>query len=176
MDSRLIGERLSAALNEQIGSEFFASIQYVAVAFHFDSEALPVLAQHFYRQAMEERGHAMKFIKYLVDAGGTLAIPSIAAPQSMFKNAEEAVGLALKSELRVTEQINHLMDIAKEENDHLAQQFLQWFVDEQLEEVSGMEALLKTVRRAGENGLLMVEQYLHRAGSILAAESPDGEE
>jgi ferritin len=172
----LIGERLNAAINQQIQSEFGASAQYVAIAVYFDQQALPVLAQHFYRQAEEERMHAMKFVKYLVETGGKVIIPPTPAVKNDLASAEECLQLSLNWEVEVTRQINHLMDIAREENDYLAQQFLQWFVNEQLEEVSSMDALLKTIRRVGEGGLLWVEEYLTRAAAMGGGEAEgDGE-
>ena len=160
----LISSEMNAALNEQIGNEFGASIQYVAVAAYFDNESLPVLARHFYAQASEERDHAMRFVKYVVDAGGQVSIPAIPAPRSGFGSAEEAVQLALDSELKVTRQINSLMDLAINEKDHISGNMLQWFVNEQLEEVSSMETLLRMIQRAGESGLLFVESYLAHGG------------
>ena len=162
----LISGSMNAAINEQIGREFGASLQYVAIAAHFESESLPTLAAHFYKQAEEERDHAMKFVKYVVEAGGQVQIPAVAAPQSAFKSAEEAVALSLKWEETVTKQINALVDLSIKDSDHLTRQFLQWFVTEQLEEISSMTMLLRTVQRAGEIGLLQVEDYLARnAGS-----------
>jgi ferritin len=171
----LIGDRLNDAINEQIQSEFFASAQYIAIAVWFDAEALPVLAQHFYRQSEEEREHAMKFVRYLVETGGTVIIPGLPEPGNGFDSAAACVELSLTQEVKVTNQINNLMDIAKAENDHLAQHFLQWFVEEQLEEVASMDALLKTIKRAGEGGLLHVEQYLSRNASLgLNVQGEDG--
>jgi len=158
----LISEKLNAAINEQIGNEFAASLQYVAIAAHFSSEGLAELALKFYRQASEERDHAMRFVRYIVDAGGRVAIPAIAAPQAIFKTVEEAVRLSLEWEKKVTRQINGLVEIAIKESDHIAQNFLGWFVAEQLEEVSSMDHLLKVVQRAGEKNLLYVESYLAR--------------
>ena len=160
----LISSEMNAALNEQIGYEFGASLQYVSIAAYFDNESLPELARHFYAQASEERDHAMRFVKYVVDAGGQVAIPAIPAPRSGFGSAEEAVQLSLDAELRVTRQINGLMDLAIKEKDHITGNFLQWFVNEQLEEVSSMETLLRMIQRAGESGLLFVESYLAREG------------
>ena len=156
----LISPKMTAALNEQIGNEFGASIQYVAIAAHFDSEGLPALARHFYKQAQEEREHAMRFVKYVVDAGSAVEIPAIPAPRSRFKSAEEAVELSLQWEMTVTKQINELVDQAIRENNHITKNFREWFVNEQLEEVSSMDTLLRMVRRAGEKGLLFVEHYL----------------
>jgi ferritin len=156
----LISEDMNQALNAQIGHEFAAMLQYVAIATHFDGEGLPLLARHFYRQAEEEREHAMRFVRYVVDAGGQVAVPAIPAAQSTFRAAEEAVQLSLNRELTVTKQINALVDRAIEEHDHTTRNALEWFVEEQLEEVSSMETLLRIVQRAGETGLLFVEHYL----------------
>lgn len=159
----LISDRMVAAINKQIGNEFGAFLQYVAIAAYFGNESLPELSKHFNKQAMEEREHAMKFVNYVVDAGGLPDIPAIPAPKSRFSGADEAVKLSLDWELTVTKQINELVDLAGKENDHTSHTFLQWFVTEQLEEVSSMDMLLKIVRRAGEN-LLFVEDYLARKG------------
>lgn len=156
----LISDEMNTAINEQIGHEFAAMLQYVAIATYFDGEALPLLARHFYRQADEEREHAMRFVRYVVDAGGLVTIPAIPAAQSGFRSAEEAVKLSLERELTVTRQINGLMDRALKENDHTTRNALEWFIEEQLEEVSSMETLLRIVQRAGESGLLFVENYL----------------
>lgn len=164
-------DRLTAAFNEQIGHEFSASLQYIAVANFFAGETLTELARFFYRQADEEREHAMKFINFLLDAGASPEIPSIPAPRSSFDSAEQAVDLSLKSEKRVTEQIYTLVEKAREDKNLAAQRFLDWFVSEQLEEVSSMSALLQVVRRAGDGGLLHVEDYLAREGSLGTAEA-----
>jgi len=157
----LISDRLATAISEQIGREYMASIQYRMVAAYFAREALPQLKALFERQADEEAMHAAKFLHYVTEAGGVASIPSIAQGQADFVNVEEAVTLALNSELSVTRSINDLMDLAIEERDHLARGLLQWFVDEQLEEVSLMGDLLRVVQRAGNN-LNYVEQYVSR--------------
>ena len=156
----LISKDLNDAINAQIGREFGASLQYVNIATYFDGQALKKFGEYFYKQAEEERDHAMKFVKYIVDAGGEVHIPPVDAPQSTFKSAEEAVELSLKWENDVTEYINHLMDIAVEQKDYIAQQFLNWFTSEQLEEVSSMDTLLRVVRMAGERNLIMLEAYI----------------
>jgi ferritin len=166
----VISEDMNAALNEQIGHEFGAMLQYVGIATYFDGEGLPRLAQHFYRQAEEERAHAMRFVHYIVEAGGTVAIPAIPESKSKFKSAEKAVQLSLDQEKTVTQQINTLMDQAIAANDHATRGMLEWFVAEQLEEVSSMETLLRMVQRAGESGLLFVE------ASLAAGHSPGGGE
>lgn len=162
----LISKKMAAAINAQIGHEFGAMLQYNAIGAHFGSESLPELSSHFFKQADEERAHALKLLHYVVDAGARAAIPAIPAPRAAFKTAEEAVKLSLDWENTVTKQINGLVDLAIKENDHITRHFLQWFVNEQLEEVASMDTLLSIVRRAGEQGLLFVEEYLARRGGI----------
>ena len=158
----LLKQSMVDALNRQVVEEFSASAQYIAIALHFDGETLPQLAQYFHAQALEEHGHAMKLLQYITDAGGKGLVPATKEPKNHFETAEEPVQLALNQELKVTEQINHLVDQAIKENDHLTRQFLQWFVTEQLEEVSTMTDLLNVIKRAGEANLLLVEDFLAR--------------
>jgi ferritin len=150
-------------LNAQIGREFAASQQYVAIAVHYDAQTLPQLAGHFYRQALEERNHAMMMVQYLLDAGLEVRIPGVDAPQTKFKDDRAPVALALEQEKTVTEQIANLVEIAREESDYVGEQFLGWFLEEQREEVASMSALLSVVERAGGN-FLFVEDYLVRQG------------
>jgi ferritin len=156
----LISPALAKAFNEQIGHEFGASMQYLSISAHFYQRSLLLLAKMFADQAEEEKTHAMKFVKYLEDTKGGLQIPSIPAPKPTFTTGEEAVQAALTWERDVTRQITELMDLAIKENDYLAQSFLQWFIDEQLEEVVKMERMLSVVKQSGERNLLMVEAYL----------------
>jgi ferritin len=156
----LISTELAKAFNQQIGHEFGASMQYVSIAAHFQTRSLTLLSKLFFEQAEEERQHALKFVKYVLDTGGTLQIPAIPAPKATFTSAEEAVQAALDWEKEVTGQITGLMDVAVKQNDYLGQSFLQWFIDEQLEEVVKMERLLGVIQQSGERNLLMVEAYL----------------
>ena len=157
----LISKELEAAMNAQVGREFGASLQYVNIASYFDADDLPQLAAFFYRQAEEEKMHAMKFVHYIVEAGGQVRVPAVDEPKYDFQSAKEAAQAALNWEEEVTKQINDLMDLAIKQNDHIGQEFLRWFVSEQLEEVSTMSTLLATIGRAGEN-MLWVEDYLAR--------------
>lgn len=158
----LLKQSIVDALNGQVVEEFTASSQYIAISLYFERETLPELAKYFQAQAMEEHGHAMKLLHYMTDAGSNGLVPATEEVKNYFEAAEEAVQLALDQELKVTDQINKLVDLAIKENDHLTRQFLQWFVTEQLEEVSSMSDLLNVVRRAGETNLLLVEDYLAR--------------
>jgi ferritin len=156
----LISPEMTQALNQQIGHELGASLQYLSIAAYFDRQKLKLLANLFFKQSAEENEHALKFVRYVLDTKGDLRLPSIPAPTPTFSSAEEAVAAALKWEEEVTGQINALMTLANEKHDYLAQGFLQGFVDEQLEEVSKMDQLLTVIRRAGEKNLIMVEAYL----------------
>ena len=156
----LISRDLATAFNQQIGNEFGASMQYVAIAAHFQQRQLTLLSKLFMEQAEEERMHAMKFVQYVLDTKGDLQLPSIAAPKATFTSSEDAVAAALAWEQDVTRQIGALMDLAVKEGDYLAQSFLQWFIDEQLEEVVKMDRLLGVIRQSGEKNLLMVDAYL----------------
>jgi ferritin len=160
--------RFPDALNEQIAAEYGASQQYVAVAVYYGAESLPQLAKTFYRQAVEERNHAMMIVQFLLDADLPVTIPGVEAPRTDFGSATEPVALALEQEKRVTDQIVALVALAREEGNLVGEQFLHWFLQEQREEVSSMSHLLATVERAGDN-LLLVEELLARTG---AEESP----
>jgi bacterioferritin B len=155
--------RFPEALNEQIAYEFAASQQYVAIAAYYDGETLPQLASFFYRQAVEERNHAMMIVQFLLDADLPVTIPGVEAPRTDFGSATEPVALALEQEKRVTDQIVALVALAREEGELVGEQFLHWFLQEQREEVASMSELLKIVERAGD-GILLVEEYLARTG------------
>jgi bacterioferritin B len=148
-------------LNEQVGHEFAASQQYVAIAVHYDAQTLPRLAAYFYRQAVEERNHAMMIVQYLLDADERISIPGVAEPQTDFVDVVEPVRLALEQEKRVTEQISDLAKLARSEGDLVGEQFLHWFLQEQREEVSSMGALLTVVERSKDN-VMLIEDFLAR--------------
>ena len=153
----------ASKLNEQIGYEFGASQQYIAVAVYYDSQSLPQLAAHFYRQAVEERNHAMIMVQYLLDADADVVTPGVEAPQTEFSDVVAPVALALAQEKRVTQQIVELVKLARDEGELVGEQFLHWFLQEQREEVASMTELLAIVERGREN-LLTVEEHLSRSG------------
>jgi ferritin len=155
--------RFVSALNEQVANEFGASQQYVAIAVYYDAETLPQLAAHFYRQALEERNHALMIVQYLLDSDADVVIPGVAAPRTDFADAVAPVALALEQERTVTEQIKGLSALAREENELVGEQFLGWFLKEQREEVSSMSDLLAVVERAAASNLLLAEEYLSRS-------------
>jgi len=158
------------ALNEQIANEFAASQQYVGAAVYYDAETLPRLAAFFYRQAMEEREHAMMMVQYLLDVGEEVHIPDIKSQQTSFADGVAPVKGALEQEKRVGEEIYALFELAREAKDYRAEQFMQWFVKEQVEEVALMGDLLNVVERSKDN-LLLAEDYIARENP--GAESTD---
>lgn len=167
----IIRQAVVDAMNKQIQSEFGASAQYIAIAIYFDEMGLPELATFFYRQSEEERDHAMKFVHFLLEAGAKPLIPSLPEMVNDFDSPESAVQFALDQEIKVTDQINHLMMLAKQEDDFSSQTFLQWFVTEQVEEVDSMSSLLQTIKHSGDI-MLLVEDYVRRHLAA-AAEGPE---
>jgi ferritin len=158
-------------LNEQIAHEYAAHQQYVACAVYYDSETLPQLARFFYRQALEERGHAMMMVQYLLDADVEAVIPGVAAPRTTFADVVEPVALALDQERRVSEQINSLAATARAEGDFTSEQFVQWFIKEQVEEVATMSDLLRVVERSRDDPM-EIENWLAREHSGEEAADP----
>ena len=148
-------------LHEQIRNEFTASQQYTAVAVWYDDQDLPQLAGHFYKQALEERNHAMMMVQYLLDKDIRPQIPSVGEVESDFKTALEPLELALAQEITVTKQIETLARTARDESDYVGEQFMQWFLKEQVEEVAAMKTLVNVAKRAGDN-LFHLEDFLAR--------------
>jgi ferritin len=148
-------------LNEQVANEFAAHQQYVACAVYYESQTLPQMAAFFYRQALEERDHAMMMVQYLLDTGAEVVTPGVTAPSTTFADVVEPVALALEQEKRVSEQINALAATARQDGDYAAEQFLQWFIAEQIEEVSTMSDLLAVARRSAER-VAEIEDFIAR--------------
>ena len=163
--------RLTDRLNEQIGNEFAASQQYVAVAVHYDAHTLPRLAAFFYRQALEERNHALMMVQYLLSTGAGAAIPGVAAPRTDFADLADPVRLALEQEKKVSDQVSELAALARDEGDYPSEQFMQWFIKEQVEEVASMSALLDVVEREHDRPM-EIEEYLAREAPGAAGDDP----
>lgn len=151
------------ALNDHIPNEFAAHQAYLAAAIYYDDLTMPRMASFFYRQALEERNHAMMIVKYLLDIEAEVTIPGVSAPKNGFADIVEPVRIALDQERKVTEQFNELTRIAREANDFQGEQFLQWFLKEQVEEVALMGDLLTVVER-GKDMPLEIEEFLAREG------------
>ncbi|WP_183100207.1 ferritin [Nocardioides pelophilus] len=153
--------RFTDQLNVQIGNEFAAHNQYLACAVYYDALTMPQMAAFFYAQALEEREHAMMMVKYLLDTDVPVAIPGVEAPVSEFADVVAPIELALEQEKRVTSQINGLLRIAREEGDFASEQFMGWFIKEQVEEVATMSDLLAIVTRSKDD-LNDIEEYVAR--------------
>jgi ferritin len=158
-------QRFADQLNDQIGNEFAAHNQYLAVAVHYDALTMPRMAAFFYDQALEERSHAMMMVQYLLDTDADVVIPGVAAPVATFDDVVAPVRLALEQEWKVTEQINGLLKTAREENDFASEQFMQWFIKEQVEEVATMSDLLAVVER-NRDDIEDIEEYVAREASV----------
>ncbi|MFB9312479.1 ferritin [Nocardioides plantarum] len=155
------GTRFVEQLNAQIGNELAAHNQYVAIAVHYDALTMPQMAALFYAQALEERDHAMMMVQYLLDTDVDVVIPGVDAPVPAFEGVVAPVELALEQEKRVTEQINGLLRTARDEYDFASEQFMQWFIKEQVEEVATMSDLLAVVRRNADD-IDDIEDYVAR--------------
>jgi bacterioferritin B len=153
--------KFHALIHDQIRMEFGASQQYLAIAIYFDGADLPQLAKHFYRQSIEERNHAMMLVQYLLDRDVEVEIPGVDPVRNAFATPRDALVLALDQERTVTEQISRLAGVARDEGDYLGEQFMQWFLKEQVEEVALMTTLLRVADRAGTN-LFHLEDFVAR--------------
>ena len=154
-------ERFVSALNDQIASEFAAAQQYVAIGAYYAGETFPRLAAFFYEQAEEEREHAMKMVNYLLDNDAPVDFGAIPAPKAGFADHVEPIRLALDQERGVTVAISGLFDVARETRDFTSEQFLHWFLAEQVEEESSIQDLLAVAERTRQIPMLL-EEYLAR--------------
>ena len=157
----MTAQRFADQLNVQIGNELAAHNQYLAVAVHYDALTMPRMAAFFYDQAMEERSHAMMMVQYLLDTDADVVIPGVDAPVSSFDDIAAPVSLALAQEKRVSEQINGLLKTAREESDYASEQFMAWFIKEQVEEVATISDLLTVVAR-NRSQIENIEEYVAR--------------
>jgi bacterioferritin B len=153
--------KFHALLQEQIFNEFTSAQQYVAIAVYFDGADLPQLAKHFYSQAVEERNHAMMLVQHLIDRDVRVEIPGVDKVRNQFDKPRDALALALDQERAVTDQVSQLAAVARDEGDYLSEQFMQWFLQEQIEEVALMTTLVRVADRAGAN-LFDLENFVHR--------------
>lgn len=165
-------ERLIDAINEQIGKEYAAAHQYVAIASYYDLATYPNLARLFSEQAEEEREHAAKMVAYLIDSGAAPQLGDIAAPRDEFKDHVEPIRLALEQERSNSVTIHELFDIARETRDHSSEVFLHWFISEQVEEESRMESLLEVAERVRDFPM-MLDEFVYREGDKLGESEAD---
>ena len=152
----MISKAIAKRLNEQVNNEFFAFWAYQQMAYSFEELDLPVFAQLFFKQASEEREHAEKIAKYLTEQGAPITLSKLDAPKSNYKSAAEIIQAALDHELMVTKHWNDISDMAIKAKDHATRVLSDWFVNEQVEEVSSMNELLSMVNRAKSDGQIMM--------------------
>jgi ferritin len=161
-------ERFVQALNDQVANEFAASHQYVAIGAHYESQTLPQLARFFYAQAVEERGHAMMMIKYLLDTNSKVSLREVASPTTTFSDHIAPIRMALEQERNVSTQISELFAVARDAHDYLSEQFVQWFLKEQVEEEATMTEILDVAERVRDFPMTL-EEYIAR-------ENPGGDQ
>jgi ferritin len=155
-----LSKKMTKELNAQMGREFSASNQYLAMAIYLDDKSLTDLANFFYRQSEEERQHAMKFMHFIMDSDARPVVPEIPKPKGDFESVEEIAEMSLEMEREVTGCIHKIVDLAMDERDHSTNRFLQWFVEEQIEEEATFSKLLDVTRQS--TNLLLIDQYVSR--------------
>jgi ferritin len=161
----LISKKMNTELNKQVANEMNASHKYLAMSCSFMGMGLKIFATRFRKQSDEERGHALKIVDYIHDVNGTVSYDAVAKPKGDYTTVRAIVKAALDSEMTVTAQINDLVALADKEKDYATRSFLNWFVDEQVEEVSSMTELLQWVTMTSESNLFQLENRLAQAMS-----------
>ena len=149
----MFSKKVISKLNEQVLHEANASQSYLAMAIWADTKSLDGIAGFFYEQSEEERQHMIKIIKFINEVNGKAIIPKLEAPIPNFDSIKDALVQSLKNENHVTSSINELTSLALDEKDHASYNFLQWFVEEQLEEEQQFQFLIDRINMIGEEGL-----------------------
>ena len=153
---KMISDGMAAKLNEQIREEFNSYWIYLAMAYKLEDMNLKIFAKWFFKQADEEKVHAMKIAGYVVDQGAAVKLATLDTPKSDYSSVKDIVKTAVDHEVHITKCINNLVDAARKENDHATEMFLKWFVDEQVEEVASTSELLNMVSMAESPGQIFM--------------------
>jgi ferritin len=158
----MISKKMTEAINEQINRELFSEYLYISMQAWFADQSLDGMANWMDAQGKEERFHAMKFFNYLVERGARVKLKAIAEPTYEFENPMQAFQMALEHEKFISKSINELMDLAIKENDHATRSFLQWYVDEQVEEESSVDRIVNMLKMVGDrgHGIFMIDREL----------------
>jgi len=157
----MISEKVAARLNEQVNHEFYNAWSYLAMAYWFETLGLRIFAKYFFKQSDEERGHGAKIAQYLVDQGAQVRLGSPKQPTIDYKTAKEAIEAFVHQEIITTRQVHEIVDLAIAEKDHATRKFIDWKVEEQVEEVASANELLAMVKMADTTGqLFMLENRL----------------
>lgn len=154
----MISAKMAARLNKQVIHEHHNYWSYLAMGYWFETQGLKVFAKFFFKQAEEEKGHAEKIAKYLLDQGAEVVLTSLDKPKTSYKNALDACQDFVKLEVVTTKMVHEIVDMAQKEGDHATREFIDWKVGEQVEEVASANDLLNMVKLAGTPGqILMLE-------------------
>lgn len=165
-------ERIENALNEQLNWELFSSYLYLSMAAHFHSKGLSGFAKWMRVQALEELTHAAKFFDFILERGGAVHLDRIEKPPSHWESPLMVFQEALGHEEKVTERINRLVELAREEKDHATEIFLQWFVTEQVEEEASALDVIQKLKLVGDHpgGLFSLNQELGQRTFVMPTE------
>ena len=159
----MISKKMEKALNEQVNKEYFSSYLYLSMAAYFENKNLKGFANWMRVQVQEELLHSMKFFDFIIERGGKVELKAIEAPQIDWKSILDAFEAAYKHENFISESINNLVALSLEEKDFAANSFLQWFVNEQVEEESSVDAVVQKLKLLGEekgSGIFMLDNEL----------------
>jgi len=160
----IISKTMMDAINKQINKEFFSSYLYLSASTYFETNNLSGFANWMKVQAKEEASHAMKFYSYVLERGGNVTLLSIDAPKADWKSPLDIFEYSYDHEKKVTEMIYNLVKIAREEKDYASEEFLNWFVKEQVEEEANTSKILEKLKLVGDNigGLFIVDSEVGR--------------
>ena len=158
----MISEKMADALNEQVNKEMFSSYLYLSMSAFFDSKNLGGMAQWMKMQSQEEYEHAMKFYDFVLRVGGDVKLGAIDAPKTEWDSPLQIFEESLEHERFISKSIHELMDLAISESDHPTKSFLQWFIDEQVEEEDTVSQIVENFRMIGDDkgGLFMLDREL----------------
>ncbi|MEP0762405.1 MAG: ferritin [Chloroflexota bacterium] len=152
----MLSEKMQAAMNRQINAELHSAYLYLAMAAYFEHENLPGFAHWMRLQANEELAHALKFFDFIVERRGRVLLEPVGAVPTEWASPLAVFENALAHEQKVTGLIHGLVNLAVEERDHASDSFLQWFVDEQVEEEASADAVVQQLKLAGDSGVALL--------------------
>ena len=158
----MLKPEVQEALNDQINAELFSAYIYLSMEAYFESVSLGGFANWMHVQYQEELSHAERFMRFIYDRGGQVALKALDAPPVSWDSPEAVFANALEHERYISGRIHQLVDLAREHGDHATENMLQWFVEEQVEEEASAEKILEELRLVGDakSGLFMLDREL----------------
>lgn len=158
----MLNKKIEAAFNEQMNAEMYSAYLYLSMGAYFESTGMAGFANWMRVQAQEEMVHALKFFDHINERGGRVRLKAIDGPENEWDSPVAAFEHVYEHEQKVTGLINNLVNLAVEEKDHASRSFLQWFVDEQVEEEDSASTVLDRLKLIGDNGngLFMMDREL----------------